>query len=309
MTDITLELAAGEKLFYTFDFSTVFDGGIHIDGSPVVTITPASPALTLVSTTATDTAVTVVLSHATAAAGVEWAVECAVNTNHANNYDYKLGAVVRSKTYPAAATNGLTTVARVIAELGVTDAAQIDLLADYINEATAAISTYCKRAFHREAGIVETLAGYGTNYLMPSRTPIASVASIAFDGQTVPAADYSVYDGNMIYSPYGWEDTAKARNTVAQMPIPNSNERLYTVTYTGGYILPGVSGRTLPYDIERACIEMVKHLLYSRRRDSTIKSEDVDGVYSVTYADNTGEGGSLPATVERMIAPYRRRTL
>lgn len=312
MVATVFDLAASEKLDFTFDFTAELDAaGVTIE-SQVVTVTPSSPALTAHSTTIAsgNKKVVVVLSHAETSAGQEWNVTCSVNGTGSPDREFKQGMTIRSRPTPPLAANGLTTPARVISELGITDPAKIELVADYINEATAAISNFCGRTFHREAGIVEKVAGFGSEFLLLSKTPVESISAISFDGVTVSSSDYSIHSAGagMIYNANGWNDTGGHSGNLSKTPVGGSRAKLYSVTYTGGYVMPGNSGRTLPYDIERACIEMVKSLVFGRR-DSSVKSESVDGVYSVTYADDNRDGSSLPSNIAAMLSPYKRITL
>lgn len=310
MVTLAFDLAPGEKLDYTFDFSADLDAiTAIIEGSPVITISPASPALTLVSTTVLtgDKKVAVVLNHSVTDKDQEWSVECKINATTTPDRDFKQGIYIRAKPTPPAATNGLTTVARIITELAITDATKQALVADYINEATSLINSFCNRTFYREAGIVEKQAGYGNNILQVDKTPLISIASITADGTTVPSTDYEIHDAaaGQIYAEGGWWHTGRQMGNASRTLRPGSEQKLYTVTYTGGYILPGTSGRTLPHDIERACIELVRSLM-NARTDPSIKSESVPGVYSVEYGDANAEFGSIPANVAKMLSPYRR---
>lgn len=54
------------------------------------------------------------------------------------------------------------------------------------------------------------------------------------------------------------------------------------IDYQAGYILPGEPGRTLPDDIERAAILLVKTAWFARTRDPLIRSEKTPDVYEAT---------------------------
>src|SRR5512132_4147159 len=77
--------------------------------------------------------------------------------------------------------------------------------------------------------------------------------------------------------------------------------------YQAGYVLPGEPGRTLPDDIERAAIMLVKAAWFARTRDPLIRSEDVSGITNTTYwVGGFGNGASLPPDVEGLLAKHRQ---
>ena len=79
------------------------------------------------------------------------------------------------------------------------------------------------------------------------------------------------------------------------------------VDYRAGYVLPGEPDRTLPDDIERAAIMLVKAAWFARTRDPLIRSEDVSGVTNTTYwVGGFGNGGSLPPDVEGLLSKHRQ---
>jgi hypothetical protein len=78
------------------------------------------------------------------------------------------------------------------------------------------------------------------------------------------------------------------------------------VTYDGGYLLPGQTGRDLPYEIERACIDVVLALWYrAGRGDPMIRSESIDGIGSTSYLDPAaGAGAAMPPTALAALSPF-----
>lgn len=68
-----------------------------------------------------------------------------------------------------------------------------------------------------------------------------------------------------------------------------------------GHILPGDPGRTLPYDIERACITLVKAYYFSRQRDPLVKSENIQDAVQSSYWI-----GALPPEVEGILSLHRQ---
>lgn len=206
----------------------------------------------------------------------------------------------------------LTTVNRLNAELGLSDDGTI--LEPLIEEASAYLQTECGRSFYRASSYAEKVAGFGGSRLAVSdHLPIVSVASIVFsDGDTsttIDATDYELEDvaaGFIRHNGGGWKWTARSNYGITHDPAAGTEEPLYTVTYTGGYITPqqaddGVGTRDLPYDVERAAIDLAKALYWARNRDPGVRGKAVSRA-SVQYAGALHE---IPS-VSPVVARYRR---
>lgn len=211
----------------------------------------------------------------------------------------------------AASSRQLTTTTTLKTELNISGSTYDAQLSSIIDQASAAIASYCNREFAKET-VSETLQGVGGHNLMVTRTPIVSVTSITFDAATVPTTDYTVNEPNagIIYSKCGgWNDTARRCVGASRIPDAQSREYLYTVVYVAGYVLPsfGSGTRDLPYDIERACVEFCKAFWLRRQRDPSIASESVPGVYDVTYKDEKELGNMvMPSNVMALLVPWKR---
>ena len=141
-----------------------------------------------------------------------------------------------------AASKRLTRRAAVEDELGLSATTILDPL---INEASAAIASWCRRQFAREI-YSETLPGYGDLHLQVARTPIITVASVLHETDAV--TDYSIADRDegTLYRQVGWVWTrqinagltGRQRWPAVGYPVPGSEEPDFTVAYTAGYILP-----------------------------------------------------------------------
>jgi hypothetical protein len=198
-----------------------------------------------------------------------------------------------------ASNRKLTTLAAVKAALGIpeADTSQDAFLAPLIDQASDAIVTFCNRSFARET-YRETLPGYGGLRLVLSRTPVVSVASITADGEVF--ADYLVEDAEagILYRKSGWRWTSSSWWNITWHPV--QEELKFVIEYTAGYVLPGDQGvRTLPEDVELACIETVRLWFLSRKQDINVPK------------DETGEPGfpraaALPSGVRQLLAPWRR---
>lgn len=182
-----------------------------------------------------------------------------------------------------------------------------------IGAASEAIRRYIGRPqLHYSASIVEKLPGYaGQVRLYLGAVPLISVASVVLpDGTSlVPTDDYVVEDlaTAALYRRVGWPFTG-----VDEGGVLYAEEKAIVVTYAGGWVTPAQGGtRTLPYDLEHACILAVVSAYRSEPRDSSIASEAL-GDYSVSYRlpnsiIGVGVGGGLlPDAVLPLLATYRR---
>lgn len=308
MTEIVFDLKHGEKLDYTFDYTPDCDAlSATIEGTPVVTVLPASPALT-VSAVTVDTGMkkaTIVITAPTSGE-LEYTLSCKANLSGSPDRDFVQGIIIRVKPAVPQAPGGVTTVGRVCSEFGVTDAAKQALVADYILEATDAIETFLGYSLAQET-VTEKVAGASGHLLQMSRAPISSVTSISFDGTLLDADDYRLHNAlaGQIWLDDGVCDTAARTNNLSGTAYAHEGKKLYEVVYQAGYVMPGVTGRTLPRDIERAGLELIRSYM-NAPSNPNIKSEEVPDVYSVTYFDRAGgSGSSIPPGVADILNPYR----
>jgi len=198
-----------------------------------------------------------------------------------------------------AANKQLTTLETVKSELGISDTGQDAFLNSLIDRASDAIVSFCGRPFAKES-YRETLAGYGTNRLILSRTPVIDVFSITADSEII--TDYLLEDpeAGILFRKRGWQWAPTLGWNISFHPIGSSENLNFTVEYTAGYVLPGDEGtRTLPHDIEQACIDTVKALYSAGERDPAITGERI-GDYQVSYVQG------LPVGVTQLLIPWRR---
>lgn len=196
----------------------------------------------------------------------------------------------------------------VVYELGLSGAEATIIITDMVDQASAAIVSYCNREFALET-VEETLPTTGSCNLMLTRTPIASISSITFNGVTVPATDYFLTEpeAGFVFNPNGWGDSAQRTYGLSGTPVQNSRAYLLKATYSAGYVPPGFTGTpAMPYDIERACIELVKSLWLGRKLNPNIESESVPDVGSVKYRTITDIDMLMPPTVKQLLSRWRR---
>lgn len=189
---------------------------------------------------------------------------------------------------PAASTR-LTTPGRAREMLGLSaDAPSDQLLGRMIDDASRVVSEHCRTVFAEET-IRETFVS-GAAVL--SRDPVSEVISVTANGAVIAPGSY-VLDGDSL--------------RVDGLESCRTSRRQVVVEYRAGYVLPteDASG-SLPPPIERATTLIVGAYISTRDRDPLVKSEDVEGVGSVSYWMQ-GARNALPSPeAESLLAPFKR---
>jgi hypothetical protein len=127
-------------------------------------------------------------------------------------------------------------------------------------------------------------------------SPIVTLTSIAFDGETVDSDTYTLTepDAGIVFCESYWAYTG--------------HQYSYAATYTHGYNLPDMDGTdTLPHDIQQAALELCKGMWLARQRDPSVTMESVPDVYTVPYgqAKNGVVVGAIPPNVQELLLPYK----
>lgn len=147
----------------------------------------------------------------------------------------------------ALSSRALCTLADVKTELSISDASQDTRLERLIEAATRAIEQYCARpeGFHYESARVDVVQGFGTVVIQVPKTPLLAIASIIFDpddaNETITATLYAIDRAGQgrIYRESRWRSTMDVMRFMVDAPLPGTEQRLYQVTYTGGFITQG----------------------------------------------------------------------
>ncbi len=202
----------------------------------------------------------------------------------------------------AATVTQLTTTARVKEELGLTENTYDARISSLIDDASDHVVRYIGvREDSRGSTTlgVETLTETfrlekATDILRLSRFPLRSVTSVSVDGTSVDAADYEAQEETgYLYRLSGGERVSwDCGKTV--------------IVYEAGHRLPSQSERTLPRDIERACISEVRSLWFGSQRNPHLRSEQTVGVKSVQYAVSADGDDGLCADARSLVAKYMR---
>lgn len=217
---------------------------------------------------------------------------------------------------------GLTTVATVKTELGITTTsndARIELL---VRRATAWAETFVGYPLLAKR-YRETLAGYGTRNLMASRTPVRSIASLFFgtdtgdDATQLLTTEFGLESKpGFLTRTDGWEWSVPVQQDYELRPVPGEEYQPWLIDYVAGFTLDGLSssspnwstekgttstGRSLPYDIESAVI-----------RKTVSVYTGIDGVFSKKVGDLAiiyGVGAQSGVVVDQaaeLLKPWRR---
>ena len=151
-----------------------------------------------------------------------------------------------------------------------------------INAASNYIEQYTGRIFNY-SDVVEKLPGTGQLYLYLTVRPIKELTEIKLFNTTLDTNLYDIDNPNTgsIYKETVWIDYTKYHGYIEKQPA--YPKEVYTITYKAGYYMPGSNNRDFPYDLEIACIELVKHLYHSKDRNYLV-SREVIGDAQRTYA-------------------------
>lgn len=182
----------------------------------------------------------------------------------------------------------LTTLARVKVELGITGGGDDAYLTTMIDEASAAIASWCRRTFARET-IRQVFHVEGQAECLPlARWPRIEIDAISIGDMSYTPDEFEADEAGLLYrldASGNHRDWSRGR---------------VTIEYSGGYLLPGDEARDLPEDIERAALMLIKADWYARERDPSLRSETVEGLGGSTYfARDSVEG------VSGILMPYK----
>ena len=209
----------------------------------------------------------------------------------------------------------LTTLATLKAEMNITVTTYDTLLTNYIARTSDAFARSCNRQFYYVIQVTDAVAGYATTWLKVLHTPIdvTQPINVIFDASIFDSNTYFVSDAaaGLLYNKTGWYWTAPLAPNIQQDGLAGMENPLYNITYSGGWVTPQqvidnpldpiLSIRTLPYDLEEACIMQCVYLYRHRGQDMSIESERLLS-YNVKY---------LPKIeyVDEVLARYRRMAM
>ena len=154
-------------------------------------------------------------------------------------------------TVPPSSTK-LIALADLEAILGITDGANHTLLGNIIQRGSDAIARFCNRVSAQRT-VIATFSEPGGQLLKLKFSPIITLTSIAFDGETVDSDTYSLIEpeARIVFCETYWAYTG--------------HKHRYTATYSHGYNWLDMAGAdTLPHDIQQAVLELSKGMWLAR---------------------------------------------
>lgn len=212
--------------------------------------------------------------------------------------------------------SALTTLAKLKAQLRITDSSADALLEDAITGASQMVADFIGRRLHYQTITAEKATGRGTLELSLLVWPVTAVTLIEATNGTTTVPDYEctgedaeagivrALTGNWQWSP------GLVSEGISQNPIVGHDVANYLVSYSGGWVTPNqtmVGGATaLPATIELATLMLATNLYASFGSDVAVASDGLMS-YNVSYGNPEtlyGESG-LPKRVEAMLSPYR----
>lgn len=203
------------------------------------------------------------------------------------------------------------------AAIGTTATSDDGIMQSALDRATALIEGYVGYPLRRQV-YEETVAGYGGNELLVSRTPVRSIESILYGEELVASTSYFVDGGGLIWRNDGWPWTAAVQYDMTAHVAPHSELRSYTVVYEAGYCTAGstesswlTTGEAVPGEIESAILYTATFLYQNAGRDFSVASKKI-GDLSITYqvGQSFGQGGSasmgIPDVAKGLVSHLRR---
>lgn len=213
----------------------------------------------------------------------------------------------------------LTTLEALKAILRTTSTGTDDLLSSYISRASNAVQEYLGYPIYRQV-YRETVAAYGDNQLMLSRTPVLAIESITdSDGNQLESTGYNIedQDAGLVWRDEGFPWSAAVMFELDPRPVPGSEKREYVAVYEAGYTLTcatstggyvtATTGRTIPEWAELATLETAKSWFKRSAADGAVQSKRI-GDLSISYG-NASAGQALfelPSTAIALLRSHAR---
>jgi hypothetical protein len=159
--------------------------------------------------------------------------------------------------------NALTTLEMAKSYIGIdsTDTSQDEFLTFSINSASNIIEKHCSRHFGVDT-YFESKVGSASTKLVLENYPIVDLASVEIEGQLIDITDIRILsEKGMIYRPRGGFPRKMQVGRFMHPRVDDPQESIF-VEYQSGYVLPkdasDTNPRTLPYDLEMACLRMLR---------------------------------------------------
>ena len=209
----------------------------------------------------------------------------------------------------AAASYNLIDLATLKADLNVTGTTDDAYLTNRIESSSAFVANFCNRVFPVESlswQFYPARDGWPwtvTEDIQPLQLPRWPVVSIVSVVETIAGTATTLVAGTDYIADL-------TRGQLTRLNLYGLPRRWHAnpvaVAFTAGYSTvsaPSSGAASLPADIIEATELLVKNAYYARTRDGAVKSENIPGVLSTSYATPTSQG--MPADVAAKLLNYR----
>jgi hypothetical protein len=211
----------------------------------------------------------------------------------------------------------LTTLDTVKTDLKISGTGEDAYLLEKISQASASVCAYLRVPMAADGsitlaseGLIQTFRFEGSGrqiysgvgafnprkHLILARKPVTAIASVVVDSTTLDPSDYEIDGANGLLSRLRRDQLSSWHGC-----------RKIVVTNTAGWLLPDQGGdRTLPYDIEKAVIDLVKLARSARTRDPLLKAVEVVDIDRKEYwVGGTPGSTTLPPDIAATLDPWR----
>jgi len=162
----------------------------------------------------------------------------------------------------AAHASDLTTIAKVKANLSISDSSSDALLQELVTSLSGYIVNFLNREI-KSASRSDKLDGLGRNRIRLRHYPITAISSVSIGGVAVQASADGLRNG------YVFDDKYLYLLDGTNPSVFASGIKNVSVSYTAGY-------SDVPFDIDRICVEMVSKRYKDRQRIG-LTSEGIQG--------------------------------
>ena len=180
--------------------------------------------------------------------------------------------------------NAITTLAKVKAQLGISDSSKDAIIETYINGVTSFIEGFCGGRRFKSTVYAKEIDGNGTNIIALPQYPVTALASIQYRSGSWSSPTWNTY----IVDGYIPDFDAGLIQFFANTPkLP----RYFKINYTAGYLIDFANEtnetlHTLPFDLTNTATNLVCALM-NKRGSEGISTASTEG-QSITFSDMKG---------------------
>lgn len=221
-----------------------------------------------------------------------------------------------------ASSHALTSKEDVIVELGspALGGPQETAIERLILEASSLLSREADKQFVQER-VIERVSSFGSQYLTLTRTPVTVIHSVKFqeEGAALDASEYSLHspESGSLFTRFGWRSTQNRHGDIGSFPADTATPS-WIVEYTAGYVTAALATvddpQTLPYEVERACIDLTRTWFQRFGSDPGLSSEKIGRAARNFVGSGNGSSpnpgrGAYPPSVQSVIRLYQQTVL